>query len=242
MIENLLQPAMVPFTVALGIMLAIALIEVVSLFFGAGLSQAVDSLLPDIDMPDVDLPDVDAPDVDIDAGGAGAGEGLGSAGALATVLAWFCIGRVPAVIILIAFLTAFGLMGVAVQTVAGNAAGAPLPVLVAVAATLVVALPLTRYLALAFAWIMPQEETEAVDSDGFIGQIAEVIRGTALPGQPAEAKLADQHGTVHYILVEPEASGPPLEAGGEALLIARQGAVFLAVKAETAALENHLTS
>ncbi len=182
MIDSLLQPAMVPFTVALGIMLAIALIEVVSLLFGAGLSQAVDSLLPDFDVPDVNLPDVEAPDIDLDAGGAGAPESLGSAGALATVLAWFCLGRVPAVIVLIAFLTAFGLVGVAVQSVAGNVGGAPLPLLVAVAATLVVALPLTRYLALAFAWIMPQEETEAVDSDAFVGQVAEIIRGTALPG------------------------------------------------------------
>ncbi len=231
MLELLLEPAALPFSVALGLMLAITLLELVSVILGLGVSQFFESLLPDADLPDVDLPDVDLPDADLpdaDLPGGPVAEGLSSPGFFSLVAAWLCIGRVPVMIILIAFLTVFGLAGLVVQQLATTLGGGPLPVLVAVAAALLIGLPLTRYLALAFAWILPQEETEAVEEAEFLGQTAEVFRGTAVAGQPAEAKLADRFGQMHYLLVEPPEGAAPLPAGTRVVLLARKGAAYLA--------------
>lgn len=224
MLDLLLQPALIPFAVALGLMLAIALIEVVTVLMGMGLSGAIDSLLPDVDMPDVDL--------DLDAGEAA--DGLSSPGVLGMFAAWLCIGRVPALIIFIAFLTAFGISGLVVQQVALSLTASTLAPLIAVAAALLIALPLTRYFALAFAWIMPQEETEAVEQTSFLGLVAEIIRGTARSGEPAEAKLSDRFGKVHYLLVEPLAGGGALDAGTKVVLLEQRGAVFLVADAQSA--------
>ncbi len=227
MFELLLEPAALPFSVALGLMLAIALIEVVSLVLGMGLSSALESMLPEVDLPDAD----------IELDGGDAVDGVSSPGLFAHFAAWLCIGRVPALIVLIAFLTAFGLSGLVVQHLALGLGGAVLPVLVAVAAALLLSLPLTRYLALGFAWVMPQEESEAVEEAEFLGKVAVVIRGTARAGQPAEAKLADRFGKVHYLLVEPAAGAPELPAGARALLLQRQGAAYLVMNADAAEAE-----
>ncbi len=224
MLDLLLQPAVIPFAVALGIMLTLAVIELVTVLIGFGLSGVIDSLLPDVDLPEVDL--------DLDGGEAV--DGISSPGVFGSFAAWLCIGRVPALIIFIAFLTAFGLSGVIIQQVAQSVSGAMLGTLVAVAVALLVSLPLTRYFALAFAWIMPQEETEAVEQQSFLGQVAQVIRGTARPGEPAEAKLADRFGTVHYLLVEPEEGNPDLTAGSKVLILEKRGATYLAAEAEEA--------
>lgn len=216
MFDQLWQPALAPFVVALGLMLALALIEVATALFGLGLTGMIESLLPDLELPDADLE-----------GAEGAG-----AGPLNAVLAWLCIGRVPALVVLIAFLTAFGLVGLLVQHLALSLLGGHLATLVAVAATLVVALPLTRYLALAFAWILPQEETEAVEAEDFLGKVAAIFRGTARPGLPAEAKLTDRFGAEHYLLVEPAAGTGELAAGTRVLLVGRTKAGYLAVAAD----------
>ncbi len=67
MLSSLFVETNVPFLVAIGLMLAIALIEAVAMLLGGGLSSLIDSLLPDslsgVDV-NIDL-DVDA-DVDVD--------------------------------------------------------------------------------------------------------------------------------------------------------------------------------
>lgn len=237
MFDLLLQPSVIPFAVALGLMLALALLEVVTVLLGIGLSDALESMLPDVDLPDVDLPDVDAPDVDlpdVELDGGNAIDAVSSPGIFALFAAWLCIGRVPALIIFIAFLTAFGITGLVVQQAAISISGVPLATLIAVAVSLLIALPLTRYVALAFAWIMPQTETEAVEQTSFVGQVAEVIRGTARVGEPAEAKLSDRYGKVHYLLVEPEAGGRELSAGAKVVVLEKRGAAFLAADADAA--------
>ena len=54
------------------------------------------------------------------------------------------------------------------------------------------------------ARILPQDETTAIYSDELIGRTATIILGDARPQSPAQAKVKDQHGLTHYILVEPE--------------------------------------
>ncbi len=76
MIDFFLLSANTPFVIALALMIAFTVIEIVSASMGMGLSELVDSLLPEFDA-DIDI-DIDA-DADIaDAGGA--------TGSLATLL------------------------------------------------------------------------------------------------------------------------------------------------------------
>lgn len=71
-------------------------------------------------------------------------------------------------------------------------------------ACLFLSMPLVRYSAMLIARILPQDETTAIYSDELIGRTATIILGVATPNSPAEAKVQDQHGLTHYILVEPE--------------------------------------
>ncbi len=244
-----------PFLVALGVMLAIALVEGVGLLFGIAVSSLVDELLPDMDIDaDVDL-DIDADadldfDVDMDADvdadldvtapdspdldGSGALEG--GAGAFTRVLGWLTVGRVPVLILLVAFLTVFGLAGLILQGALHTVIGFALPGSLASIAVLFVAVPATRYFGLGFSKIVPKAETSAVSSDTFIGKVAVVFRGEAKAGQPAEAKLTDRHGQTHYILVSPDKSDEEFGTGDEVLLVRKLGSQFTAIRNPNAAL------
>ena len=240
MIDLLLAPPNTPFAVALGLMLLFAALEVVTSLFGASASSTVDSLLPELDAPDLDV-DVDLDievDVDLDVDGPGidapATDGASAAGGpLTAVLTWLCIGRVPALVLLIAFLTAFGLSGLGVQSVVEATTGEYLPSWFAALPALAIGLPATRYIGLGLARLIPKEETEAVSRRKFIGKVATIVRGEARADLPAEAKLQDRFGQTHYLMVAPEGDDV-LEAGAEAVLVKRQGGHYLAVRHDRA--------
>jgi hypothetical protein len=61
-----------------------------------------------------------------------------------------------------------------------------------------------RFLAMAASKLLPQDETSAIYSDELIGRTATIILGDAKVNSPAQAKVRDQHGQTHYVLVEPE--------------------------------------
>ena len=208
---DFLNPAVAPFTIALMIMAMLAVLEIAGLLFGVGLSGLLDSALPDFDAD----ADADAPDADV--------------GALGAFSAWLSIGRVPLLVLIVAFLTGFGLAGVIGQSAVKSMLGFYLPVPLAVIGALVMALPVTRHLGLALARLVPKEETDAVSQDSFVGRTAIVIRGEAKPGFPAEAKLRDKAGTVQYVLVEPDETGTSFAQGAEVILVERKGPVFRAI-------------
>ncbi len=220
MLEGVFNPAIWPFTVALCMMLLIALTEALGMLIGITAMGFADQLLPEIDM-----------DADADADVAG-GDGLVSG-----VLGWLCVGRVPLLVLLVAFLTAFGLVGISLQSVVHALVGGYLPVVIAAVLALLLALPPTRWIALGLARIMPQEETEAVSTRSFIGKIAVITGGVARRGMPAQAKLRDEHGQMHYVLVEPDADDGALDMGAEVLLISQvDGGRFHAIGNDNALL------
>ena len=77
-----------PFAVALGLTLAIAIIELVGLLMGMQPSAVVDGALPDLDIPDADAPEMEI-------------------GALSQLLSWFNFGRLPALVVLLLLTTSF---------------------------------------------------------------------------------------------------------------------------------------
>ena len=221
MIAFLSAPENFPFTLALAVMIGIALLEGITSLFGAALSSLLDTLIPDFD-------------VDMDAGG----PEVQTPTPLSRLLGWLRIGRVPILMLLVIFLTGFGLIGLAMQSVLIGAIGLLLPGWLAAIPAFFLALPVVRLLGGLLERFMPQDETDAVSRESFIGRIATLTLGSARQGNAAQAKVKDEHGYTHYIMVEPDTGQEELQQGEEVLLVRKQGAVFQAIKNTNAALSN----
>jgi len=161
---------------------------------------------------------------------------VGSTSALSRLLGWLCVGKVPVLILLVAFLTMFGIAGLVVQSLALGVTGAMLPASLAFIPALVVAVPSVRVIGAILARVIPKDETSAVSADSFIGRIATITIGTARHGQPAEAKLTDAHGQSHYVMVEPDEAAEVFEQGARVLLIEQVETRFRAIRNTSAAL------
>lgn len=196
-----------PFAVALGLTLAIALIELAGVLIGLSPSEAIDSTLPDAD--------ADASEFEL--------------GPLSQFLTWLSFGRLPALVVLILVTTSFGLGGYVLQEAMRRIFGFALEPAIASAPAALFALFATHHLGRWLGRLMPREETEAVSTADFIGRVATVFRGTASSGKPAEAKLTDIYGKTHYVLVEPDDAQLLLAEGSEVVLVRREGHVFRAI-------------
>ena len=215
MIAFLTHDANFPFMVALLVMLFIALLEGVTTALGAGLSSFLEGLIPDID--------IDGPE-------------LQNSGAVSQLLHWFRIGEVPFLVLLILFLTAFGLVGLGIQSASRELFGSYMPSAIAALLAVIASVPILRLLGGPLGKIMPKDETEAVKANTFVGRMAVIRLGEATLGSAAQAKLKDSYGQTHYVMVEPYEEGETLEAGTQVLLIESEGAIFRAVRNESAAL------
>ncbi|HEY0634869.1 MAG TPA: YqiJ family protein, partial [Gammaproteobacteria bacterium] len=160
---------------------------------------------------DVEVPDMESP------------------GVVSSILGWLYVGKVPFLIVRIALLTSFGIVGLLLQSLVQTLSGYLLPSLLAAPLALVGALPVSRGFTAGIARIMPRDETEAVSADSFIGRVAVITTGTARHGSAAQARLNDQYGQAHYVMVEPEAADGVLPSGSEVLLIKKNGTRFLAI-------------
>lgn len=227
-----------PFSIALALMALIAAVELVGMLFGLAPSEAVDSMLPDVNVLDLEVPDVDIPDL---SGGAPLTTDLDmptiqEGGFFTKVLGWMSFGRVPALIWLVIFLGSFGLSGFAIQTFTSSFSGFYLPAWLASLPAIALTLPATSYLGRGLAKILPKDETEAVSRDQFVGRVATIIRGVATHETPAEAKLTDQHGLTHYVLVVPDLETEELSKDDSLLIVKKQGNVFHVIKNHSSAL------
>lgn len=214
MIEFLTADGNLPFAVALVVMLAIAVLEGTMMVLGAGLSSLLEGALPD---------------VDIDAAAA-------TGGFMSSLLGWLRFGEVPALILLVLFLTAFGLVGLGIQSAVQGVTGMLLPWPVAVVPAFLLSLPVVRTLGGVFGRLLLRDETDALASDTLVGRVAVITLGTARVGHPAEARTKDRNGTTHYVMVEPFEEAEELPAGTEVLIIEPAGAGFRVARADHSAL------
>jgi hypothetical protein len=173
--------------------------------------------------------DMDADlDADADVGG--------GASFLQMVLGFFGVGRVPLLVVIVAFLTSFGLAGYGTQMIVHGASGYYLPAFLASIPAFVGGSFVTRYLAIGLGRIVPDVETEAVDSMTFVGRTAVLTLGEARTGKPAQAKLRDHNGQIHYLLVEPDQADMVFREGDQVLLVSQQGSIFKAIEVPSDAL------
>jgi membrane protein implicated in regulation of membrane protease activity len=185
-----------PFGAALGVMISLGVLEGVGLAVAHSPSQLLDSLVPD--MSD----GVDGP------------------------LGWLHLGKVPALVLLILFLTGFALSGYLIQGVALSLSGSLLPAWVASIPAAFAGLSITSALGGLLAQVIPRDESSAVSEQSLIGRAGVVVRGVARAGLAAEAKVRDMHGRAHYVMVEPDLPEHVFEEGASVLLVKKIGVSF----------------
>ena len=213
MLAMMLASENIAFSVALVLMLMIALLEGVGMLFGMGVSSLLESLLPEADFS----PHAEVGQLDADS-------------ALSRFLGWLRIGQVPLLMLLMVFLLCFGLLGLIVQNIFYELSGWLAPSWLAVPLITLLSLPLVRLSGGLLQWAMPKDETTAVTPESLIGRIAIITLGTAADGYPAEAKVKDQHGYSHYIQLEPDDSSEVFEQGTAVLLLSRAGATYRGIR------------
>ena len=205
MIDALLHAGNVAFTGALAVMLLIAAVEGVGALLGTSISEHLRSLLPETDLN---------ANLEIDAS-----EAIVSP--FRKALAWLHVGQVPVLMLLVAFLTIFGLGGLVLQSVVMEVLGRYLPSGIAVPVAFAGSLLPLRAAGGVIARVIPMDETDAVTEASFIGSVATITLGTARRGEPAEAKLRDVHGHTHYVMVEPDDPQASFAAPKEVLIVRR---------------------
>ncbi len=210
--QHILAEENMIFSVAIAVMLFLAIIEGIAILFGTGVSSAMDSMMPEMDItPAADIPDTD----------------FGSI--LNRFLGWLRIGEVPVYMLLVIALTSFGLLGLVFQAVMINTAGFYLPGWLAGIPVFIVTLFMLRLWGKLLQAIMPRDETSAVSADSLIGRVAVITLGVAGKGSPAEARTQDIHGQTHYFQVEPDNDEETFSSGTEVLLVSRHGHIYRAI-------------
>lgn len=199
-----------PFTVALAVMALLLVVEVIGFVAGMGLSDWLHAHLPEIG-------DADGAEV--------------AAGASVTerFFGWLLLGRVPALILLAIFLSAFGLLGLALQGTLHSLLGFRLPGWLAALAVFPLSLPFVRVIGLGVARVMPRDETQVASRRSLLGHVGTIVLGTARRGSPAQAKVRDEAGQIQYVMVEPEHETDTFRAGDAVLLRTRRSDVVFGV-------------
>ncbi|MEM0911796.1 MAG: YqiJ family protein, partial [Pseudomonadota bacterium] len=188
-----------PYSIALGVVLVLGLLEGLGILVGISLSTIVDNLSP-IEM-------------DIDA------SGDISSGGLSSIIGWLCLNRLPLMIWFVLFLTLFAVVGYTVNFATGSVIGYFLPGWLVFPAAVIGGMLLTGRLGFQLAKIMPKNETSAVYQESLEGRLAEITIGTAKVGSPAEASVTDDFEQKHYVMVEPIGNDEVFYQGSKVVLI-----------------------
>lgn len=189
-----------PFAIALALLIFLAIIEVLGLLFASSPSHWLDSIMPHADL--------DGPNA----------------------LDWLHVGKVPVLVLLILLLTGFSLSGYAIQMTVQTVLGHTLPAWLVCIPAVFLGLTNASLFGGIVARLIPSDETSAVSEQSLMGQTAVIIQGLARRGAAAQAKVVDQHGHAHYVLVEPEADDESFNEGETVLLLSKKGVHFRCIR------------
>jgi hypothetical protein len=205
--EELVSPGNAPFLVAICMMVFIGAIEGLSLLIGTGLLSHLDSFFAlHLDHATPLFP----------------GD---------NVLGWLHVGRVPLLVLMVLFLMGFSIVGLGLQWAVTGLVGTPLPPLIASLIAAVGAVPGVRLFGGQIARYVPRDETSAISEESFIGRVARLTAASAMVGQPGQAKLTDEHGRTHYLLVVPDDPKIQFTRDDAVLIVSRaSGSLFHAIR------------
>ena len=203
MLSFLLDDANFWFSCALGIVIALFILEMVGMFFGISLLGLVD----------------DQAALDADADTSSGFTEFGS---------WLALDRLPLLVWLVLLLTTFGIAGLALNflslTLLNTYFARWLITLLAVVAGLF----LTARFGTFIARLLPKQESSATTADELVGTVGHITVGVARQNSPAEGKFVDAHGQPHYLLVEPLEPDEQFSQGEKILLIQKRDYRWLA--------------
>jgi hypothetical protein len=188
--ELILAPESAPFTTAIIFVIFLAVIEGISLLVGASLSGLFDHFA--------------APHLELDSD-----SGLG----------WLHLGKVPVLVLLVLFLTAFAIVGFTCNAISYRVLGSYLPLILSTAMAFLCAVFMVRLCGAALARIIPNDESSAVTLDTLVGHIAVIVNGTAKKDYPAQARVTTEKGQTFYIRVEPESATEQFVVNDSVLLV-----------------------
>jgi hypothetical protein len=191
-------PETLPFGVGFGLIVGIALFEGLGMLVSMSPSNLIDDWLPDVSGDD----------------------------ALDRVLGWLHVGRVPALVLLLLFLTGYVLFGYGLQMVAHGLFGGYLPAWMAGLLAVPSGMATVRGLGSLIAHIVPRDETSAVSEQSLVGRVGVVTAGAARRGLAAQARVRDAHGRSHYLMVEPDLDDEVFEEGAQVLVVRKAGAFY----------------
>ena len=209
--ELFTHPSNLFFSVSLCVMLLLGILEGILLLVGSSSQGFLDQFIPD------ELVATEHPDVNVD------GSNL-----FFQFLDWLYLGRVPVLVWLVVFLTVYALTGYIVQGGFAHFNHHYLALWLVTPLCLIICMPIVRVTAATVAKVIPKDETTAIHSDELIGRTALIILGEARLNYPAQAKVIDQFGQTHYILVEPELD-IVFEQGQEVVLTQKTKVGFQAI-------------
>jgi hypothetical protein len=187
-----------PFGIGFALIVGIALLEGLGMLFSISPSNFLDDVLPEID---------------------------GDSG-LDRVLGWLHLGKVPALVLLLLFLTGYTVFGYSLQVVANGLFGGYLPAWLAGLLAVPAGMATVRGLGSLIAHIIPRDETSVVSEQSLVGRVGVIISGAARRGLAAQARVKDSHGRSHYLMVEPDIDDEVFDEGTQVLIVRKTGAFY----------------
>lgn len=161
-----------------------------------------------------------------------------SADAQGGFLDWLGLGgELPILIWLTSLLGCFTISGVALQQAATALLGSPVHWVPALCGATALGMMLNIVAARGLARIMPGFESTAIDTDDLLRRRGTIVEGTARRGVPARAKIIDQFGQAHFVMVEPHDDHDAVAAGETVLLVRRNGALFFGMPDQSTLLK-----
>ena len=234
----LLEPGMAPFSFALALVAGLLVLELAMSLVGLSAMGHGHADGPDFDAaPDLGADDALAGDLHApgaDAGGHepghdGGHDGAADAGAHGAVAGWLGFGQVPAVLWAAGMLTAFGVAGYLIQFLLASATGWLLPGWLAALVALPPALVAGGWFARTLARIVPKTESSAIARRSLGDRVGLVVQGTARRGLPAQARVRDGHGNLHYVRIEPVDDDGEIPPGTEVVILRGREGVLKAI-------------
>ena len=200
-----------PFTVSLAVVTILCFLEGVMLFLGVGIINLIDTMFPDFDM-------------EID------GFGLEDQGLVSKTLSFLRAKNVPLVVLLVFFLVSFGLSGLVMQSVFIKTIGLPVNGIILSIPAFLIGISMMKALGEVVSKIVPADETDAIAISDFTNKVGIITLGVASNDQPAQCKIKDHIGKMHYYMVFPDDEVQQLKQGDKVLLVRYEEPYFYAIK------------
>jgi membrane protein implicated in regulation of membrane protease activity len=217
----LASPEFQPFSIAALVMIGLLVIETTSSLFGTSASTLLDSVFGLHHGIESHAPDSTS----------NGGIVHGPDGPFATVFDWLNAGRVPLLVLMMAAIACFAIVGMVVQIFAMHLF-APLPTAIAVGLAIAAAVPGTRWTSRLVSWVIPRDETYAINDEDLIGRVGIVTLGPVVEGASARAKVQDKYGNWHFPRVTPGAAGLSIPEGASILIVDKVGGAYTVIAAE----------